>query len=78
MQARALGMLVVRSWVLDVPQVQGRLVGFQWFFGDGRTGNGRRVSHTFRLPGSYRVLLRAVDSWDNWTFAGRTVEIRPS
>ena len=56
---------------------QGRLVAFQWFFGDGRMGFGRRVSHTFKLPGSYRVLLRGVDSWGNWTFAGRTVLIRP-
>ncbi len=55
---------------------QGRLVSFQWFFGDGRAGAGRRVSHTFRIPGSYRVMVRATDSWGNWAYARRTVRIK--
>lgn len=55
---------------------EGRVVGFQWFFGDGRAGSGRRISHTFRIPGSYRVMLRSTDSWGNWAFASRTVRIR--
>ena len=32
-------------------QPGGHLVAFNWFFGDGRAGFGRRVSHTFRAPG---------------------------
>ena len=55
---------------------QGRMVSFQWFFGDGRTASGRRVSHTFKLAGAYRVMLRATDSWDNWAYAGRNVRIK--
>lgn len=55
---------------------QGRLVAFQWFFGDGRAGAGRRVSHTFRIPGSYRVMVRATDSWGNWAYARRTVRVK--
>jgi hypothetical protein len=55
---------------------EGRLVSFQWFFGDGRGGAGRRVSHTFKIPGSYRVMLRSTDSWGNWAFARRTVRVR--
>ena len=51
----------------------GRIVSFEWFFGDGRSALGRRVSHTFKIPGSYRVMLRATDSWGNWAYAGRTV-----
>jgi PKD domain-containing protein len=54
---------------------QGRIVSFQWFFGDGRTASGRRASHTFKLPGAYRVMLRATDSWGNWAYAGRTVRV---
>jgi hypothetical protein len=54
---------------------QGSIVSFDWFFGDGRAGAGRCVSHTFRLPGSYRVRLRATDSWGNWANAGRTVRV---
>jgi PKD domain len=53
----------------------GGIVGFQWFFGDGRTAFGRRVSHTFKAPGTFRVRLRATDSWDNWASAGRTIRV---
>jgi hypothetical protein len=55
---------------------EGRMVGFQWSFGDGRVGRGQRVSHTFQIPGSYRVMLRSTDSWGNWAFAVKTVRIR--
>jgi hypothetical protein len=55
---------------------EGHMVGFQWFFGDGHAGGGRRVSHAFRIPGTYRVMLRSTDSWANWAFASRTVRIR--
>jgi len=52
---------------------EGRIVSFSWFFGDGRAGAGRRVSHAFKVPGTYRVMLRATDSWGNWAYAGRTI-----
>jgi PKD domain len=55
---------------------QGQIVGYEWFFGDGRAGFGRRVSHTFKVPGSYRVMVRGTDSWGNWAFAGRAVRVR--
>jgi hypothetical protein len=55
---------------------QGHLVAFDWSFGDGRSGFGRRVSHTFRTPGIYRVQLRSTDSWGNWAYAGRTVRVK--
>ena len=57
---------------------QGRIVSLQWSFGDGRIAFGRHVSHTFNTPGTYRVMLRATDSWGNWTSAGRTVRVRPN
>jgi PKD domain len=56
----------------------GRLVAFEWFFGDGRAAFGRRVDHTFRLPGTYRVIVRATDSWGNWAFADRNVHVNGS
>jgi hypothetical protein len=55
---------------------QGEIVAFDWSFGDGRAASGRRVSHTFKLPGIYQVVLRATDSWGNWAFALRTVHVR--
>ncbi|MBV9416610.1 MAG: PKD domain-containing protein [Solirubrobacterales bacterium] len=54
---------------------EGHMLAFQWFFGDGRVSSGRRVAHTFRVAGAYRVVLRSTDSWGNWTFAVRTVRI---
>jgi hypothetical protein len=54
---------------------QGRIVSFEWFFGDGRSGFGRRTSHSFKIPGTYRVMLRATDSWGNWAYVGRTVQV---
>ncbi len=54
----------------------GRIVSLEWFFGDGRAAFGRRVSHTFKIPGSYRVTLRATDSWGNWAYAVHTVRVR--
>jgi PKD repeat protein len=54
----------------------GTITGFRWFFGDGGTA-GRRVSkHTFKRAGRYRVVLRVVDSAENWTQVSRTVVVR--
>jgi PKD domain len=55
---------------------QGRLVSFNWTFGDGQNGLGRRVSHMYRVPGAYRIMLRATDNWGNWAFFGRTVRVK--
>ena len=32
---------------------------FRWEFGDGRTGEGERVEHTYAWPGDYTVILKA-------------------
>jgi hypothetical protein len=55
---------------------QGRIVSFEWFFGDGRAGFGRHPSHSFKTPGTYRVVLRSTDSWGNWAFARSTVRVK--
>jgi hypothetical protein len=51
----------------------GAVVQYQWFFGDRRSGHGRRTTHRYKRAGSYRVVLRTTDSWGNWTFYARTV-----
>ena len=56
---------------------EGRLMSFNWSFGDGRAAFGRRVSHLFKIAGSYRVMLRATDSWGNWAYSARTVRVKP-
>jgi hypothetical protein len=55
---------------------EGRMLSFEWFFGDGRAGFGRHVSHTFKIPGTYRVMVRSTDSWGNWAVASRTIRVR--
>ncbi len=46
----------------------GSIRTFNWFFGDHRTRRGRHPEHTYRRPGTYRVVLRATDSSGNWGF----------
>jgi hypothetical protein len=55
---------------------EGQVVSFAWFFGDGRAGFGPQVSHTFHIPGRYRVMVRSTDSWGNWAFASRMIRIK--
>jgi hypothetical protein len=54
----------------------GRIVGYAWTFGGGGVARGRRVSHVWRRPGLYRVMLRVTDSWGNWAYARRFVKVR--
>jgi PKD repeat protein len=43
--------------------VSGRtLVGYAWDFGDGASGSGRTVSHTYTTPGAYTATLTVTDS----------------
>jgi PKD domain len=65
------------SFVAHGTDPDGYMVSYKWFFGDGQTASGRRVNHTFGLPGTYRVQVRATDSWGNWTFAERNLKVRP-
>jgi hypothetical protein len=64
------------SFVARGSDPEGQIVGFQWFFGDGRDAFGRRVDHTFKLPGTYRVVVRSTDSWGNWAIANRIVRFK--
>ena len=54
----------------------GSIVSYEWFFGDGRDGVGRRTIHRYGRAGTYRVVLRTADSWGNWAFYARTVLVR--
>jgi PKD domain-containing protein len=63
------------SFTARASDPDGSIVGYAWFFGDGRTGSGRRSSHTFARAGTYRVVLRTTDSADNWAFYALNVGI---
>lgn len=55
---------------------QARIVSYNWWFGDGRTARGRRPKHVYKRAGTYRVIVRATDSWDNWVLSARAVKVR--
>jgi len=40
----------------------GSIVSYQWNFGDGSTGSGATVSHTYQNPGSYTATLTVTDN----------------
>jgi len=40
----------------------GRIVSIIWDFGDGKTGTGSTISHTYAEPGNYTVELRILDN----------------
>jgi hypothetical protein len=56
-------------------QPGGRIAGYDWTFGDGGRGSGRRITHIYAQTGIRRVTLRVVDSAGNWAFASRTVNV---
>jgi PKD repeat protein len=41
--------------------IDGQVTGFAWDFGDGSTGNGKLVAHTYTKAGSYPVRLTVTD-----------------
>ena len=40
----------------------GRIVSYDWDFGDGNTGSGRLVTHTYETPGAYTPALTVTDN----------------
>ena len=47
-----------------------------WDFGDATSASGNQVTHAYRTPGSYGVIITATDSLGNVTIATRTITIR--
>ena len=39
----------------------GEIISYVWDFGDGDTGTGERIAHTYRSPGTYKVGLKITD-----------------
>jgi hypothetical protein len=54
---------------------QGSIVSYSWHFGDHRSDGSRRVRHTYKRPGRYRVVLRTTDSWGNWAYYAAVVNV---
>lgn len=41
----------------------GRIISYTWTFGDGTTGDGIIVTHSYAIPGDYPVTLTVKDNW---------------
>jgi hypothetical protein len=57
-------------------QPGGRIVSYNWNFGDGTGGRRRRPLHTWARAGAYQVYLRVTDSAGNWAYAKRTIDVK--
>jgi hypothetical protein len=53
----------------------GSILYYNWFFGDRHLARTRRSQHTFRRPGTYRVVLRITDRSGNWGFYARELRV---
>jgi PKD repeat protein len=53
----------------DASGSKGTIASFSWKFGDGKKGSGRKVSHTYKKPGKYKVTLVVR------TAAGKTAKV---
>lgn len=53
-------------------------VSWEWSFGDGRTGSGATVSHTYAAAGTYQVMLTVTDAVGSTNFARTTVTVNPA
>ncbi len=53
----------------------GRIVSWEWVFGDGSTGTGERVTHVYDAAGSYQVKLTVKDDVGASAVAGWTLKV---
>ncbi len=53
----------------------GKIVRYEWDFGDGRTGKGKRVSHMYEKAGTYNVTLTVYDEYNKSDSISKTVTV---
>lgn len=53
----------------------GSIIGYRWNFGDGSTGSGKTVSHTYTEAGSYPITLTVFDNEYNTDTATSTLQV---
>jgi len=62
--------------MFEAKQMLGDITSWQWDFGDGTTGSGAKVNHTFVKPGSYNVRVVFSDGKDSARLT-QTVVVAP-
>jgi PKD repeat protein len=53
----------------------GSIASYEWDFGDGTSGNGQAVVHTYSLPGDYNVRLTVADNDGSRSSAEISIEV---
>jgi PKD repeat protein len=53
----------------------GEIQTYAWDFGDGTTGSGKTVAHTYTAAGTYTIILTVTDTWDATDQAAKTVYV---
>ena len=56
---------------------EGKIYEYTWSFGDGTSGNGEIISHTYKKAGSYLVVLTVTDNYGESHAESTTVTIDP-
>lgn len=56
-------------------QVNGRIVKYEWDFGDGYAGQGRKVSHTYKKAGEFTITLEITDDTEKKDSATKQVSV---
>gem|GEM_PF-4891533 len=54
----------------------GTIVSYAWSFGDGTTGSGVTVSHTYATPGAYSAALTVTDDDGSTAYATRSIIVK--
>jgi PKD repeat protein len=55
--------------------LDGSITGYTWSFGDGATGSGATIAHSYALPGQYTVTLTVIDSSLQTASASQSVTV---
>jgi len=53
----------------------GEIASYAWDFGDGTTGSGKTVAHTYSNPGTYTIILTVKDEYDASDTAAKTIYV---
>ena len=56
----------------------GTVTSYQWDFGDGSTGTGKTVTHTYSASGTYTVKLNVTDNNGAHNVSSLTLQVNPA
>ena len=54
---------------------EGEIATYTWDFGDGTTGSGKSVAHTYSVAGTFTIILTVTDNFDATDQAAKTIYV---